>query len=171
MTDTPSVMTAFRTKPFILFLSLAVLALTTFSGRADAMFVRSSPGPDPATGAAASAQRAADIARVQKALESRIIRQKLMDLGLTREEALVRLDGLSSEQVHELAAHTDALQAGGNPTLLALYIFAALIAIYIVGTVAAGIVGCLMIRKDGKPTDAGENRNEGEPAQSPEPAR
>ncbi len=158
---------AFHTKPFILCLSAALFFVTTFHDRAEAMFVPSSPGEESA--GAAAVQRAADIAKVRKALESKVIQQKLMDLGLSREEALARVNGLSTEQVHELATHTDALQAGGNAALLAVYIFAALVVIYVVGTVVAGIVGAIMINKSGKSVAADESRGEIGP-HVPEPA-
>ncbi len=156
----------FYTKPFILCLSVALFFVTTFPDRAEAMFVPSSPGEESA--GAAAVQRTADIAKVRKALESKVIQQKLLDLGLSREEALARVNGLSTEQVHELATHTDALQAGGNAALLAVYIFAALVVIYVVGTVVAGIVGAIMIKKSSKSDATDENRSESEP-QAPEP--
>lgn len=60
------------------------------------------------------AVRAADAARVRAALESSVIRQRLLDYGLTPDETARRLESLSDEQVHQFAAHLDALQAGGD---------------------------------------------------------
>ncbi len=154
--------TAFYSKSFILFLSTALLVVTTFPGRTEAMFVPS------AVNGKTSAQRDVDIAKVHKALESRVIQQKLMDLGLSREEAVARMNGLSTEQVHELATHTESIQAGGNAALLAVYIFAALAAIYVVGTVVAGIVGAIMIKRSGKSDTADDSRSESG-TQAPEP--
>lgn len=53
-------------------------------------------------------------ARVQAALESSVIKQRLMDHGLTPEETAQRLSALSDEQVHRLAADLEAVQAGGS---------------------------------------------------------
>ena len=64
--------------------------------------------------AESEAVRSADRARVQAALESAAIRQRLMDYGLSSEEALARINALSDEQVHLLAANLDAAQAGGD---------------------------------------------------------
>ncbi len=90
----------------------ALMALSTFAGPAEAMII---PLQQQDAVSGSSAARAADLARIQTALESKVIRQKLMDYGLSPEEAMTKVDGLSSKQIHELAAHTDAVQAGGDP--------------------------------------------------------
>ncbi len=58
--------------------------------------------------------RSADLAKVQKTLESSVVRQRLLDYGLSPEEAAQRLNRLSDRQIHELAANLDAVQAGGD---------------------------------------------------------
>ncbi len=58
--------------------------------------------------------RQADLDTIQKTLESSLIRQRLMDFGLTSEEAMARVNNLSNEQIHQFAAKLDALQAGGD---------------------------------------------------------
>jgi hypothetical protein len=73
----------------------------------------------PATGwamlvPAAAEVRSADLAKVQTALESSVIRQRLLDYGLTAEEATTRVAALSDAQLHQLAANLDAVQAGGD---------------------------------------------------------
>lgn len=60
------------------------------------------------------ALRSADLATVQTALESSVVRQRLMDFGLTADEAVARLEKLSDDQIHQLAANLDAVQAGGS---------------------------------------------------------
>ena len=64
--------------------------------------------------AAPSEARSADLARVRSTLESSLVRQRLIDYGLTPEETSRRLNALSDEQVHQLAANLDAVQAGGS---------------------------------------------------------
>jgi hypothetical protein len=61
-----------------------------------------------------SEARSADLAKVQAALESSVVRQRLLDYGLTPDETTKRLGALSDEQVHLFAAHMDAVQAGGD---------------------------------------------------------
>ena len=60
------------------------------------------------------AVRSADQARVQAALESEVIKQRLQDYGLSSEDTAARINALSDEQVHQLAENLDAVQAGGD---------------------------------------------------------
>jgi len=64
--------------------------------------------------AESEAVRSADLTRVQAVLESSVIRQRLTDYGLSSEETLARINALSDEKVHQLAANLDAVQAGGD---------------------------------------------------------
>jgi hypothetical protein len=58
--------------------------------------------------------RQAELSSIQKTLESTAVKQRLMDLGLSTEEALARINMLSDEQTHTLAANLDSLQAGAD---------------------------------------------------------
>jgi hypothetical protein len=64
--------------------------------------------------AESAAVRSADLARVQTTLESGVVRQRLMDYGLSAEEAVARISSLSDDQIHQLAVNLDAVQAGGD---------------------------------------------------------
>ena len=99
--------------PLALYLIAALLAMSTFAGPAEAMFVPVAPQSD-AGATPGAVGREADLVKVQTALETKIIRQQLQDYGLAPEAATARLQSLSDEQLHQLAAHTDALQAGGD---------------------------------------------------------
>lgn len=57
--------------------------------------------------------RGADRARIQATLETSIVKQRLLDYGLSPEETMARINALSDEQVHQLAANMDSLQPGG----------------------------------------------------------
>ncbi len=72
--------------------------------------------------------RKADLDTIQKALESNLIRQRLMDFGLTADDALARINRLSGEQIHQLAVNLDSLQAGADDGL-GLVIFLLLVVI------------------------------------------
>ncbi len=89
--------------PLSIYFVAVLIAISTVAGPAEAMFLPAAPRT-----------RTADLATIQKALESRTIQQRLMDYGLSSEEALDKMSGLSDEQVHRLAANVDALQAGGR---------------------------------------------------------
>ncbi len=108
-----SILRSYYRKPIAVYLIAALIAISTFRGPAEAMFVPAAPVQGAAT--VANEGRAADLGRIQAALESRIVRQKLVDYGLSAEDALARVNMLSDEQIHELAEHTDSIQAGGDP--------------------------------------------------------
>jgi hypothetical protein len=109
-----SMLRAFYAKPLTIYLAVALLAISTFAGPAEAMFVPAAPHQNMAESAADSAVRAADMAKIQTAFESKILLQKLMDYGLSPEETMARVNTLSDEQIHQLSTHTDSLQAGGD---------------------------------------------------------
>jgi len=123
----------FYAKPLAIYLAITLLAITTFAGPAEAMFVTSASHQNTAAPAAASADRAADLARIQTALESKIVQQTLRDYGLSPEEAMARVSKLSDEQINQLATHTNALQAGGDAVglLVGLVILALLVVLLI----------------------------------------
>ena len=86
----------------------------------------------PATSAAPSGQdRAEDLQKVQRLLESKIVQQRLEDLGLTPEEIQARLTLLSDAQVHQMAAQIDALMPGGGVDLTTIVALVLLLLIVI----------------------------------------
>ena len=106
---------SFYARSLAVYLIAALIAISSFTAPAEAMFLSSAPSQDAAARPQASFDRAADLARVQAVLESRIIQQKLIDYGLSSSEAKARVNGLSDQQLHELATRTDSVQAGGDP--------------------------------------------------------
>jgi cytochrome c553 len=128
-----SMLKAFYTKPLTIYLAVALLAISTFAGPAEAMFVPAAPHQNISETTAEFAGRAADMARIQTALESKLLQQKLMDYGLSPEETMARVNTLSDEQIHQLATHTDSLQAGGDGggTIIGLLIIAILVVVLI----------------------------------------
>lgn len=91
----------------ILSLAMAVAALPP--GTADAMMA---PVDAPATDV--QADRARDLQTVRQTLESRIIRQRLNDMGLSRTEVERRLSRLSDEQVHQVALSIERQNPAGD---------------------------------------------------------
>ena len=53
---------------------------------------------------AAVPPRAADAKAVQKALEAKLLRQRLRELGLSDKEIETRLSKLTDQQIHQLAS-------------------------------------------------------------------
>ncbi len=91
-------------KPLSLYLVFALL-LISLPAQAWAMFI-------PSTGD--DAIRKADVATIQKTLESTVVQQRLRDLGLSPDEAMARVNTMSDQQVHQFAAQLNSLQAGGD---------------------------------------------------------
>lgn len=58
--------------------------------------------------------RQADMTSIRKSLESTMIKQRLIDFGLSPQEAVARIDTLSDEQIHHFASQLDSLQAGAD---------------------------------------------------------
>jgi len=81
------------------------MVLITFPAPGWAMFLQGS-GDD--------ALRKADMATIQKTLETTVVKQRLMDYGLSPDEAMARVNKLSDEQVHQFASKLDSLQAGAD---------------------------------------------------------
>jgi hypothetical protein len=104
---------AFYSKPISIYLVAALIAVSTMAGPAEAMFLPSSTQAPTAT----LFDRAADLARIQDTLESKMIQQRLMDYGLSHEKTMRKLNSLSDEQIHGLALQIDAVQAGGHKGL------------------------------------------------------
>ena len=74
--------------------------------------------------------RQTDIIAIQKALESSIVKQRLMDYGLSPEEAMARINRLSDNEVHQFAGNLDSLEAGADA--IDALIFLVLLAIIVV---------------------------------------
>jgi len=78
---------------------------------------------------AADGARQADIVKVQSALESKVVSQRLADLGLNPEEVKAKVATFSDEDLHALAGNVDQLNGGGDALgfLIALLIIALLV--------------------------------------------
>jgi hypothetical protein len=99
------------------------LCLLTLPAQGWAMFVPAGQAlPD----------RQADLGSIQKTLESTVVKQRLMDVGLSPDEALARINGLSDDQTHALAAHLDSLQAGADGVGALVFILVVAIVVVVV---------------------------------------
>jgi hypothetical protein len=66
--------------------------------------------------------RETSLNKIQSVLESKLITQRLTDLGLTETEILSRLGQLSDAQIHQIAAQLDAQLPGGDDVLGAVVV-------------------------------------------------
>ncbi len=79
----------------------------------------------------ANTDRAADLEKIQKVLETKMIRERLEQLGFSSEEINSRLSQLSDQQIHQLALKLDELKVGsdGLGVVIALLVIIILIII------------------------------------------
>ncbi len=61
--------------------------------------------------------RAADVAKVQSLLERKVVLQKLVDYGVSPEEAMAKIRSMSDQDLHKLASLTDRVAAGSDDAL------------------------------------------------------
>jgi pilus assembly protein TadC len=60
--------------------------------------------------------RSEDMAQVQSFLENKVIVQKLVDYGVSPEEAKIKVDAMSARDLHRLASLTDRAAVGTDAT-------------------------------------------------------
>jgi len=80
--------------------------LGTFRGVAEASVIASHSG--------AGDLRAAEIAKVQAVLEQKVVMQKLLDYGVSSEEAMAKIRSMSDSDLHRLATLGDRVAAGAD---------------------------------------------------------
>jgi len=73
--------------------------------------------PSSLSGATAIASpRDADLLVAQRALENKVVAQKLRDYGVSPSDAQLRLAGMSDRDLHTLASASKGLPSGGDAT-------------------------------------------------------
>ena len=81
--------------------------------------------------------RPADLEKIRKVLETKMIRERLDAFGLSQEEIQTRLNQLTDDQIHQMALKLDELKVagdGGEAVIIFLLIVAiALLVIYLLG--------------------------------------
>jgi len=73
--------------------------------------------------------RSLDLQTVREALETKLVRQRLADLGFTPEEVRTRIAQLSDQQIHQVAQRLDEVRVGqdGFGILIGLLVIAGLV--------------------------------------------
>jgi hypothetical protein len=64
--------------------------------------------------ALSSLERTADLSKIQAALETKVVSERLTQLGFNKDEIQARLDQLSDQQLHKVALKLDELRVGGD---------------------------------------------------------
>ena len=62
--------------------------------------------------------REEDIKKIQRALESKIVKEKLKAYGLSKEEVEKKLSEMDDQQIHMLAKSSEKVLAGGDSVLV-----------------------------------------------------
>jgi hypothetical protein len=78
--------------------------------------------------------REIDELKVRRALENKLVADKLMSHGLTKDEVSAKLNQMSDEQVHQMASLADRIPAGGDSGLgivIAVFVIVALVLLII----------------------------------------
>ena len=60
------------------------------------------------------ADRTADLGKIQKVLEMKMVRERLEKLGFAQDEIQTKLGSLSDQQMHNLALQIDEIKTGGD---------------------------------------------------------
>ena len=80
----------------------------------------------------AATSRQQDLATLQRALENKLVQERLKALGYSDEEIKARLDQLSDQDLHNFATQIDALTAGGDGLGLVIAILIIIILVIII---------------------------------------
>jgi len=77
--------------------------------------------------------QALPVAKIQKVLETKVIKDRLEVLGFSQDEIQNRLSGLSDQKLHELSLKIDDLKVGGDGLgiVIALLVIAILVVLLI----------------------------------------
>ncbi|MDH4267140.1 MAG: PA2779 family protein [Deltaproteobacteria bacterium] len=89
--------------------------------------------------------RHSDLQKIQKVLESKMIHERLRQLGFHEEGIQKRLNRLTDEQIHQLALKLDELKVGGDS--LGIVIAALLVAV--IAVLIVYLLGYRLVLKSG----------------------
>jgi hypothetical protein len=113
-------------KTLIYYLAIAMFIIGIVP-RVEAAFVPSQTIALPAV------DRAGDLDKIQVVLESKLVKQRLQDLGFTADEINARLSQMSDQQIHRFAQQLDDLRVGkdGLGIIIALLLIVILVIVVI----------------------------------------
>ena len=114
----------------IFYLVLCSLLLGFFTSDSMAILI---PSVLPGAQGSSVTHRQSELERIQVLLESKLISQRLSDLGLTADEIQARLAQLTDDQIHQIAQRLDSLLIGGDALgiVIALLVIAILVVIFL----------------------------------------
>jgi len=89
--------------------------------------------------------RHSDLQKIQKVLESKMIHERLRQLGFHEEGIQKRLNRLTDEQIHQLALKLDELKVGGD----SLGIVVAALLVAVIAVLIVYLLGYRLVLKSG----------------------
>ncbi|MEI9477530.1 MAG: PA2779 family protein [Deltaproteobacteria bacterium] len=97
--------------PFVRYISWYLVVTMVVIGMTPRVYAGFSPselmGPSPI-------DRTSDLQKIQEVLETKMISERLTQLGFTADEIQARLNQLGDEQIHQFALQLDQLKVGGD---------------------------------------------------------
>ena len=82
-----------------------------------------------------------DIDSIQQALETKIVKEKLKDYGLSSEEVNSKLSSMNPQQIHLLAVASQDVLAGGDAVTTVIVVFTVIAIIITVLALSGAIFG------------------------------
>ncbi len=78
-------------------------------------------------------ERPQDLLKLQRFLETKMVRERLKDLGFIPEEVQMKLGNLSNQQIHQMALHIDEMKVAGDGVgiFIAVFLIAVLVVLII----------------------------------------
>ena len=114
----------FALKPIVLYLAFVSFLLASMPADSLAYFVDSQ---------AIDYSREMDMKNIQRVLESKMVSQRLSELGLSMKEISLRIDQLNDSDIHQFASQLDSLMPGkGEVTVTILTILLIVILILVI---------------------------------------
>jgi len=110
-----SIREKFFVKPLAVVLTMGLFMASVGRGVSEAMVV-----PAGEVAQASAIDRASDMTTIQAALENKVIRQRLHDMGLSETQIDQRLGRLSDQQVHQVALQIEKQNPAGDGGTIAL---------------------------------------------------
>ena len=104
---------------------VVLMGLVSMVPRVEASFVASDES-------FSSMSRQSDMTTIQGALEQKLVRERLKDLGYTEDEIKARLDRLPDNEIHALATQLDSLLPAGDGTGVVIAVLIIVILVLII---------------------------------------
>ncbi len=99
-------------RPIVIYVILSFSLVATLPAKSFAIFVSSEMSQD--ISSSSDSLRDNELVKIQKVLESKVIEQRLTDLGLNPGEIKERVKQLSDDEIHYFATQLDSLNAGAG---------------------------------------------------------